>query len=200
MSAVRDYGLDRNYEWARPPVGGGTADDLDCLPNIPSHTELIWGTLVLSSPRNMFHMRCQRLLEDALLEQAPDDLDVFRDFTVTLDEHNRPEPDALVIQADADLGPRQNRLLAEDVVLAVEVVSDDTEERDREVKPLKYAKAGIPHFWRVEENGGLPVVYVYELDPAARAYVPTGIHRDELRLTVPFPIDIDLTAINRRRR
>jgi hypothetical protein len=61
-------------------------------------------------------------------------------------------------------------------------------------------KAGIPHFWRVEENGGLPVVYVYELDPAARAYVPTGIHRDELRLTVPFPIDIDLTAINRRRR
>jgi Uma2 family endonuclease len=199
MSTAREYGLDEDYEWARPPDGGWVADDLDRLPNLPPHTELIHGSLVLRSPQTIFHTRAQRLLENTLLDQVPRDLDVFIDFTVVLDERNRPEPDVLVIRADADFGPRQTRLLPEDVVLAVEVVSEDSEERDREVKPPKYAKAGIPHFWRVEERNGLPVVYVYELDPASTAYVPTGIHHNQLKLTVPFPTDIDLTAINRRR-
>ena len=56
------------------------------------------------------------------------------------------------------------------------------------------------HFWRVEQDGdkGLPVVYVYELDPATRAYALAGIFHDRLKLTAPFEIDVDLTAINRR--
>ncbi len=44
-----------------------------------------------------------------------------------------------------------------------------------------------------------PVVYVYELDPATGAYTPTGIYHDRIKVSVPFPIDIDLTAINKRR-
>lgn len=71
-------------------------------------------------------------------------------------------------------------------------------ERDREVKPRKYAQAGVRHFWRVEEEDGLPVVYVYELDPAIMRYANTGIHRKELKLGVPFPVTIDLTTLNRR--
>ncbi|MFD1662877.1 Uma2 family endonuclease [Streptomyces caeni] len=198
MSAAREYGLDEDYEWPRPPVGGWTADDLDRLPNLPPHTELIDGSLVFVSPQTSFHMRTIRLLDIALLDQAPDGFDVYREFTVTLDRHNRPEPDVLVVRAGADTGPRDTRLLPEDVILAVEVVSEDSVQRDREAKPHKYAAAGIPHFWRVEENNALPVVYAYELDPSAKAYVPTGIHHDKLSLTVPFPLDIDLTAINRR--
>lgn len=42
-------------------------------------------------------------------------------------------------------------------------------------------------------------MYVYELDPALSAYVATGIHHNRLKLDVPFPIEIDLTAISRRR-
>ncbi|MFJ8359279.1 Uma2 family endonuclease [Streptomyces sp. NPDC093984] len=198
MSAARDYGLDEDYEWPRPPVGGWTADDLDRLPNLPPHTELIDGSLVFVSPQTSFHMRTIRLLDIALLDRAPDEFEVYREFTVTLDRRNRLEPDVLVVRAGADTGPRDTRLLPKDVILAVEVVSEDSVERDREAKPRKYAAAGIRHFWRVEQNNGLPVVYVYELDPQTQAYVPTGIHHDKLRLTVPFPIDIDLTAINRR--
>ncbi|MEV5320718.1 Uma2 family endonuclease [Streptomyces sp. NPDC052687] len=198
MSAARDYGLDDDYQWPRPPQGGWTADDLDRLPNLPPHTELIDGSLVLVSPQTFFHMRTLRLLEAVLLKQVPDEFDVYREFTVTLDRHNRPEPDVLVVRAGADTGPRATRLLPEDVVLAIEVVSEDSVARDREIKPLKYAKAGIGHFWRVEENDGLPVVYVYELDPATAAYTPTGIFHDKLELTVPFPIEIDLTASDRR--
>jgi Uma2 family endonuclease len=82
----------------------------------------------------------------------------------------------------------------------VEVVSTESTERDRATKPLKYARAGIQHVWRVEQGqDGLPVVYVYELDPASRGYAVAGIHHNRLKLTVPFDIDIDLTAIRRRR-
>lgn len=67
------------------------------------------------------------------------------------------------------------------------------------MKPRNYAQAGIPHYWRVEENDGLPVVYVYELDPATQAHALTGIFHNRLKLTVPFPVDIDLMAVQRRR-
>jgi hypothetical protein len=55
----------------------------------------------------------------------------------------------------------------------------------------------MPHFWRVEESNGLPVVYVYELDPATSTYAITGIHHGRLTLRVPFPIDIDLEHLPR---
>ncbi|MGC9498269.1 Uma2 family endonuclease [Streptomyces sp. WG7] len=199
MSAARDYGLDDDYVWPRPPEGGWLADDLDELPNLPPHTELIDGSLVFVSPQTNFHMRTVSLLDRVLCEQAPDDLEVYREFTVTLNDRNRPEPDVLVARAGADLGPKQTRLLHDDVILAAEVVSEDSVDRDRETKPRKYARAGITHFWRIEQNDGLPVVYVYELDEATRTYVPTGIFHNRLKLTVPFPIDVDLTAVNRRR-
>ncbi|MEU6305808.1 Uma2 family endonuclease [Streptomyces chartreusis] len=200
MSAAREYGLDDDYQWPRPPVGGWMADDLDELPNLPPHTELIDGSLVFVSPQTNFHSRAIRLLDNTLLGQVPDELDVIREMTIKLNERNRPEPDVLVFRADADTGPKQTWYRPEDVVIAVEVVSEDSEERDRDVKPRKYAQAGIPHYWRVEENEGLPVVYVYELDPATQSYCLVGIFHDKLRLTVPFPIDIDLTAIDHRRR
>ncbi|WP_406725525.1 Uma2 family endonuclease [Streptomyces sp. GD-15H] len=199
MSAVRDSELDDDYQWPRPPQDGWTADDLDELPNLPPHTELIDGSLVFVSPQTNFHSRVIRLLDNALLAQVPAELDVIREMTIKLNQRNRPEPDVLVFRADADTGPSQTWYRPEDVVIAIEVVSKDSVERDREAKPRKYAAAGIAHFWRVEENDGLPVVYVYELDPMTRSYVPMGIFHNRLKLTVPFDIDIDLTALGRRR-
>lgn len=198
MSAAREYGLDEQYEWARPPADGWTADDLDKLPNLPPHTELIDGSLVFMSPQTRFHTLTMRLLENALLDQAPEHLEAIREMTVKLDGRNRPEPDVLVVPVVADTGPTQTWFNPEDVILAVEVVSADSQDRDREVKPRKYARAGIRHFWRVEEDDGLPVVYVYELDPATRTYAPTGIHHKQLKVDLPFPLDIDLTAVKRR--
>ncbi|MFJ6568506.1 Uma2 family endonuclease [Streptomyces sp. NPDC091292] len=199
-SAGRDYGLDDNHVWARPPAGGWTADDLDRLPNLPPHTELIDGSLVLVSPQTLFHALAMRLLENELLGQAPDHLTVLREMTVRLDSRNRPEPDVLVVRTDAVTGPSQTWFDPADVLLAVEVVSEDSVDRDREVKPRKYAGAGIPHYWRVEQKDGLPVVYVYELDPATGTYAVNGIHHDQLKLSVPFPIGIDLRASGRRDR
>jgi Uma2 family endonuclease len=202
MSAAPEHeSPEQPYRWPIPPVGGWTADDLDRIPGLPPHVELIDGSLVFVSPQMVFHARTMRLLENALLDQAPDHFDVMREMTVRLDKQNRPEPDVVVLTAEATLGPRQTSYEPSDVLLAVEVVSDDSEVRDREVKPRKYAHAGLPHFWRVEQGtDGLPVVYVYELDPATKAYALTGIFHDRLKLSVPFDIDIDLTVVNERRQ
>ncbi|MEU2997425.1 MULTISPECIES: Uma2 family endonuclease [unclassified Streptomyces] len=202
MSAAPEDRLGQEpNRWPVPPEGGWTADDLDRIPGLPPHTELIDGSLVFMSPQRKFHTRAMWLLESALLAHVPADLDVDREMTIRLNTSNRPEPDLLVYRADADTGPDQTWYAPEDVVLAVEVVSPDSRERDRGVKPRRYAEAGIKHFWRVEQDDDdLPVVYVYELDPATRTYTPTGIHHRKMNLSVPFPIDVDLSEVYRRGR
>lgn len=105
----------------------------------------------------------------------------------------------MVIRAEAAArGRLLTRFEVGDILLAVEVVSPDSEERDRDTKPGKYAAARIPHFWRVEMTaaGEYPVVHVYELDEETKSYVLTGIYHDRLKLPVPFPIDIDLLDID----
>lgn len=97
-----------------------------------------------------------------------------------------------VIDAEARGDGNETWYPAEVVHLVVEVVSPDSEVRDRERKPQLYARAGIRHFWRIEDNDGKPVVYVYELDPATSVYALSGIHHDRLKLSVPFTIDVDL--------
>ncbi|WP_055547385.1 Uma2 family endonuclease [Streptomyces sp. NBRC 110028] len=185
--------------WAFPPSGGFTADDLDRMPDLPPHTELIDGSLVFVSPQRHFHSLAMYLLETGLRASVPESLRVCREMTITINKGNRPEPDISILRAEAVSDEAdETGYDAADAVLAVEVVSPESEGRDRERKPQLYAKAGIPHFWRIEKGEGRrPVVYVYELDPATGAYVPTGIHHDRLKLTVPFDIDIDLTEIDR---
>lgn len=183
--------------WPVPPPEGFTADDLDRIPDLPPHTELIDGSLVLVSPQKLFHMLVISMLDVELRRRAPEHLRVRREMTVTLGSRQRPEPDVMVVRADAEGEGDQATYPPESVVLAVEVVSPDSMVRDRERKPQLYAQAGIVHFWRVENDGGEPKVYVYELDPATRAYVATGIHTNRLKLDRPFDIDIDLTEVHR---
>lgn len=187
--------------WAVPPPGGFTADDLDRFPDLPPHTELIDGELFFVSPQKSFHTPAMFLLEKTLRAQVPQVVCVRREMSVVLGKRNRPEPDICLVRTDAVTEEAdETGYQAADVVLAVEVVSPDSEERDRKRKPQLYAEAGIPHFWRVEKAEGSrrPVVYVYELDPATRTYVPTGIYHDRLKVSEPFEIDIDLTEIDRR--
>lgn len=83
---------------------------------------------------------------------GPADFEIFRAFTIDIDKRNRPEPDVVVVRTDVVDDLEQTRFPAEAVVLAIEVVSPDSVGRDRETKPLKYARAGIVHFWRVENK------------------------------------------------
>ncbi|WP_404949538.1 Uma2 family endonuclease [Streptomyces sp. ARC14] len=183
--------------WPVPPPDGYTVDDFFTL-DLPPHTELIDGSLVFVSPQRAFHTLTMSLLEQGLRQQVPNGLRVRREMTVVLGRRNVPEPDVIVVEAEAAKSRRQDRYQAADVLLAVEVVSPDSEDRDRDTKPHKYAAAGIKHFWLVEMTGenDRPMVITYELDPVNKTYVSTGVHHDRLKLSAPYDIDIDLTAID----
>lgn len=136
---------------------------------------------------------------------APTGVDVLLETTVKPGTHQRPEPDVLVHGfeecADDHLDwHRATHVPPEDVLIAIEVVSEESQDRDRTTKPLKYAAAGIPHFWRIEPEETGPAIHVYELDGArAPRYVPITITRERLKPDVPFPLDIDVRSLTGRR-
>ncbi|MFF0446435.1 Uma2 family endonuclease [Streptomyces sp. NPDC004609] len=185
--------------WPVPPADGWTADDLDRLPHLPPHTELIDGSLVFPTRQTLFHTRALSFLGRQLDSAAPEAFEVLCRFTIGIDRQNRPEPDVVVVRADVVEDPEQTRFPADSVHLAIEVVSPDSLGRDRETKPLTYARAGIPHYWRVENDEGRAVVYVFEREPATGEYTCTGIFHDRMKVSVPFPVDLDLTRITPRR-
>ncbi|WP_239103460.1 Uma2 family endonuclease [Microbispora corallina] len=196
MSSALEY-------WPAPPPWGWTADDLDHLPaegpngepDFFKHVELIDGALVFMSPQRRFHQLLIRRLSERLDSQAPDHLVAVDQMDVKLSRRTRPCPDVMVIDAEAAADYERTYYLPEEVHLVVEIVSPESVDRDRKTKPLRYAEAGIRHFWRVEEDAGRPVVYVYERDPAGGAYSLTGIHHERLAVSVPFPIDVDLAVL-----
>ena len=185
-------------EWPRPPQDGYTVEDLFTLPQLPSRTELIDASLVFASPQSVLPRRRRSTsCSTASGVPGPARSRAPGNMTVVLDRPQRPRPDVSVVRAEAITGPDQMSFRPQDVLLAVEVVSPDSESRDRTTKPQKYAAAGIPNFWRVERggDGGEPVVHVYELDPLTMAYVHVGMQRDRLKVDKPYAIDIDLGGV-----
>lgn len=187
---------EQGCRWPVPPQDGYTVDDLFTLPGLPPHTELIDGSLVFVSPQRYFHSKMIDLLVTGLRRTVPGTVKAVRAMTVVLDPRNGPEPDVSLVRAEAVTGMEQMRFPAADVLLAIEVVSPDSEARDRDTKPHKYAAAGIPHFWLVEmtDANQHPVVRVYELDPLSKTYALTGIHHDRFKISVPCDIDVDISA------
>ncbi|MEU6438915.1 Uma2 family endonuclease [Streptomyces sp. NPDC047046] len=191
-----DSPQDAGYRWPVPPPGGWTVEDLFTLPDLPPHTELLDGSLIFVSPQRRFHLRMIDLLVKGLSAHAPAGLVVEREMTVVLDPENAPEPDVLVASDETEDDMNQVRYTAADLTLVIEVVSPESRRRDTRYKPVKYAEAGIPHFWLVEQNPNdlHPVVRTYELDPLTNTYSLTGIHHERLKLSSPFDMDIDITG------
>jgi Uma2 family endonuclease len=181
-------------EWLYPgPPGGWTADDLDALPpGAPRRVELIDGALILMSPQTLFHQRMINQLLTAI--RPPEGWEVVREMSIRLSPRQRPEPDLMVVTASSAADQDRTYFTPGDVRLIVEVVSPDSEERDRITKRVKYAEAGIRHYWIVERDGDAPVAYTYELDTSTLGgYIPTGVHRGRLSTDIGFPVGIDLT-------
>jgi len=148
------------------------------------------GALIFNlSPRRSWHDRVVRRLAAALESAAPEGWTVEAQMTVKLNRRSRPEPD--IVAASVPYVPERTRFVPEEVALVVEVVSAESEDRDRRYKPALYADAGIRNLWRIEDEQGSPVVHTYELDDTTRVYVATGVHRDRLSTTVPFRCDIE---------
>ncbi|MFI5907286.1 Uma2 family endonuclease [Dactylosporangium sp. NPDC051541] len=82
-------------------------------------------------------------------------------------------PDITVLREGAELEPDQCVFSPAIVEIVVEVVQQTSEDMDRLVKPLAYARAGVPHFWRVERTPESHVVWKHDL--RGGAYQLTGV-------------------------
>ncbi|MGW5345860.1 Uma2 family endonuclease [Streptomyces sp. HUAS TT3] len=147
----------------------------------------------LPAPQRSWHGRLVTALTTTLMAQAPAGFEVEREMTIRLDSRNRPEPDLLL--TDLPYDPDRTWYAPENVKLVVEAASPESAHRDRTVKLRKYAEAGIPHYWCIEDEDGAPVVHVYELDEPTGAYAPAGIFRGTLQRPVPFEITLDLDKL-----
>ncbi len=82
------------------------------------------------------------------------------------------------------------RLPCEAVVAVVEIVSPSTVSMDRAIKPLMYAEAGIPVYWRVELQGPAKIV-VCSLSRGRYVTRATLMAGARGRITRPFAVQIN---------
>jgi Uma2 family endonuclease len=182
-----------NEPYPRLPLTPDEGWSLDNFPfaDVPTRTELIRGVLVMNQQTH-WHANVTDALQAALAEQCPPHFLTNYRMAIRKSPRTLPEPDLSIIRAGAfDLD--KAFYLPEDVVLAVEVITPESEERDREDKPVLYAAMGIPVFWLVERgDDDAPIVHEHQL--AEDAYRLVNTHVGRLTTDIPFLVNIALTA------
>jgi Uma2 family endonuclease len=121
------------------------------------------------------HQHIKSKLRDLLSRLALSSMTVVTDVEVRLDDQLRRRPDVLVVRI-VGLDSERGRVDPEHVVLAVEVVCRGSEITDRKHKPVEYADADLPHYWRVETAAG-PRLHTYRLGENS-FYLETGLFRE----------------------
>jgi Uma2 family endonuclease len=151
-----------------------TAEEYDAMPP-NSRVELVDGVVHVMTPATVRHQRVVSLLERALEAVCPEHLRVLREQEMRIADLHRRNPDLLVVPAD-EVSLDSYSFRPSQVVLAVEVVSPGTQTADRKHKPVEYADADVPHYWRVEPRPDLVVVHTYLLGETGQ-YLETGLFR-----------------------
>ena len=167
------------------PIDGWT---VDTMPDVEARCELVDGALVVMPPEAPRNRRVATNLTLLLRPLLPRTWDLLGRAGIYVDLRNYREPDLVVCRRTAvDAG----RVTPADVLLAVEVVSPSTRSTDRVAKPVQYATAGIPHFWRIEPEPRQLVVL--RLDGAD--YRETGRFDDVVDLSEPAKLQCRLTDL-----
>jgi Uma2 family endonuclease len=114
------------------------------------------------------------------------------------------EPD-YIIARDPDAIPDEHSVVPHDQALLVaEICSPSSIRQDREVKPMKCAKAGIP-FYLLVDRFTQPMTITLMSEPGEQGYrriqsVHAGSNGGMLLLPVPFEITIDASTLPEFRR
>jgi Uma2 family endonuclease len=185
-------------DWLYPPPGGWTLADIDRLPE-GCRVEVLDGALIVNPSPLPIHQRIARRFAAALEGQLTDDWQLEVDVDVLLAEEplDCVAPDVVVFRREIPLTTRP--LPRDAVLLVVEVVSRGSRREDRGAKPLAYAEAGIPYFWRVESpvSGALATaVHTFELDADTQSYRDAGVHTGTLAADIGQPITVDLALLD----
>nr|BFE65309.1 hypothetical protein GCM10020063_098350 [Dactylosporangium thailandense] len=130
-----------------------TLDDVTRLAEADSNHrfELSEGNLIVMPPGTWRHQEISLLISAWLLQHGfRGRVNVAPGIRTAADNLNGRIPDLVVTN-----GPVPDETVWLDsaaVALAVEIVSKGSERMDRWLKPIEYAEAGIPLFWRVEPD------------------------------------------------
>jgi Uma2 family endonuclease len=167
--------------------GPWTEADYFALPEDNRRLELLDGALLMSpsasGPHQLLSSRLWLALERARLRG----MRVFEAINVRLGSGRILIPDVAVVRHDrVDF----TVLDAAEIAMVLEIVSPGSVAVDRAIKPRLFAEAGIPYYVRIELAGSTAAVghLVGERYQVAAA-------DPVLRMTEPFPAEIDLAAL-----
>lgn len=186
--------------WHPDPVRQQRADytleDLPRLPDDAPRVELVDGAIQVTPSPTIGHQDISSLLWLWFRQHAPERYAITQAVGVALSGNTCRQPDVLLYRAGIRLD--RSFLMPNDVFLAVEIVSPGTRRVDRFAKPGEYAAAGIPHYWRVEQD---PVhIYAYRLGGrpdqiSDRQYELVAESGVRIELTEPFEIKLMIADV-----
>ena len=175
-----------------------TLTEWDALPEAEGvRQELVEG-LVALTPMPLFgQQRFGARLSVALDDQLPPEFTAGPAIEVVVSDSPPTVriPDVVVTHARiAERNPP--RIVAADVLLAIEVLSDGTRRVDRVLKFSEYADAGIPQYWIVD-LGSPTTLLAYQL--VDDDYQISSEHTGRIELPVAgHLVTVDLDALTRR--
>ncbi|MBP2477210.1 Uma2 family endonuclease [Crossiella equi] len=185
-------------------VGPWTIDDVEALPDNGDHARyelLSPGVLTVSPAPGTRHQRASRALANLMQDAADEaglDVEVLEAVNVVIPGGRLSVPDIAVVNGPyADTDP--SRYPASEVLCVVEIVSPSTHPQDRIIKPMIYAEAGIPVYWRVELERS-PHVIVSELRRGQYTHTLTAFADTATTVSRPFPVTLDPAQLVLRSR
>ncbi|WP_064438663.1 Uma2 family endonuclease [Hoyosella altamirensis] len=113
------------------------------------HVELQEGVLIVSPRPLLPHARAVNRIWRQLDDQLPAGLEAITEFEVCVDAGPLPTiriPDIVIARP----GDAVNRLAANAVLVAIEVISPGSRKTDLITKRVEYSDAGIQHYWVVD--------------------------------------------------
>lgn len=159
------------------------ADDLDRIPGLPPHTELLDGRLAFRGRQDLFSYLAIDAIRSAIRREAPSCVFVAGEASANVDEA-------------ALGGVGQPGFVSAQAVLVVEALSFESGSRGREVSERLDVTTGIPHRWLVDDADGRIVVEVWKLSRLSGRYELVGRFDDYLEAEVPFPVVLDLWEVD----
>jgi Uma2 family endonuclease len=160
--------------------------------------ELLGESLVMSPAPGLRHQRAAYRLHvalDAAARAAGAPVEILEAINVTLPS-GLVVPDIVVADAGATAEDAVS-IDAEAVLLVVELVSPGNATMDRRFKPMLYAEAGIPAYWRLEADPA-PMLVIAELESGRYLERTTALSGATTRVETPFPFEIDPAGLVRQ--
>lgn len=176
-----------------PHSGQWTIADIENIPDYGTGNRyeiLGEGVLTINPAPTAAHQSASRRLADLLehgARAAGSHVNVFEAINVVLSGDLLTVPDIVVVRGTFET----TCCPADKVLLAVEIATQSGQLQDELLKPLLYAEAGIPHFWRLELKSTR--LYTYQL--ANGQYDDEQVIATMTRVNTPFPVTVTPSAL-----